>query len=32
MKRSRVNTLLEEGDEMIRSFGFVLPPFANWSP
>lgn len=32
MKRSRVNALLEEGEEMIRSFGFVLPPFANWTP
>jgi len=32
MKRSRINTLLDEGEDMIRSFGFVLPPFANWTP
>ncbi|MFK7869832.1 MAG: D-lyxose/D-mannose family sugar isomerase [Roseobacter sp.] len=32
MKRSRINHIIAEADEMIRSFGFVLPPFANWSP
>ncbi len=32
MKRSRINDLLDEGEDMIRSFGFVLPPFANWTP
>ena len=32
MKRSRVNDILREGDEFIRSFGFRLPPFAYWSP
>ena len=32
MKRSRVNELLAEGEEIIRSHGFALPPFANWSP
>ena len=32
MKRSRSNTLLDEGEDMIRSFGCVLPPFANWTP
>jgi hypothetical protein len=32
MKRSRVNDLLAEGEDMIRSFGFVLPPFADWTP
>lgn len=32
MKRSRINEIIAEADEMIRSFGFVLPPFANWSP
>ena len=32
MKRSRVNQILREGDAFIRSFGYVLPPFASWSP
>ncbi len=32
MKRSRINAIMAEADDFIRSFGFVLPPFANWSP
>ena len=32
MKRSRVNQIIAQADEMIRSFGFVLPPFAYWPP
>lgn len=32
MKRSRINSLLGEADDMIRSHGFALPPFAYWSP
>lgn len=32
MKRSRVNRIMAEADTFIRSFGFVLPPFARWSP
>lgn len=32
MKRSRVNQIMAEADEMIRSYGFVLPPFARWTP
>lgn len=32
MKRSRINDLLAEGDEIVRSHGFVLPPFADWTP
>jgi D-lyxose ketol-isomerase len=32
MKRSRINTIMAEADEMIRHYGFVLPPFANWTP
>ena len=32
MKRSRINQIMREADEMIRHYGFVLPPFANWSP
>lgn len=32
MKRSKVNEILIEADDFIRSFGFVLPPFAYWSP
>ncbi len=32
MKRSRVNDIMGAAGEMIRQYGFVLPPFANWSP
>jgi D-lyxose ketol-isomerase len=31
MKRSRNNEILREGDAFIRSFGYILPPFAYWS-
>lgn len=32
MKRSRINQIMAEADAMIRAHGFVLPPFAYWSP
>lgn len=32
MKRSRINAIMAEADDMIRHYGFVLPPFARWSP
>jgi len=32
MKRSRINDIMAEADQMIRSYGFVLPPFAYWTP
>lgn len=32
MKRSRVNEIIREADAFIRSFGYVLPPFAHLSP
>jgi len=32
MKRSTVNEIMAEADAYIRSFGFILPPFAYWSP
>ena len=32
MKRSQVNDIIRAGDDFIRSFGFILPPFAYWSP
>lgn len=32
MKRSKINDILREGDDFIRSFGFRLPPFAYWTP
>ncbi len=32
MKRSRINDIMAHADEMIRSFGFALPPFAYWTP
>jgi D-lyxose ketol-isomerase len=32
MKRSRVNDIMRAADELIRHHGFVLPPFAYWTP
>ncbi len=32
MKRSHINEILREGDTFIRSFGYVMPPFAYLSP
>jgi D-lyxose ketol-isomerase len=32
MKRSRINDIMAEADDMIRYYGFVLPPFAYWTP
>ena len=32
MKRSEINEIMAEADKFIRSFGYVLPPFAYWSP
>jgi D-lyxose ketol-isomerase len=32
MKRSRINDIIAESDEMMRRFGFTLPPFAYWTP
>jgi hypothetical protein len=32
MKRSRINDIMRAGDDLIRRHGFVLPPFAYWSP
>ncbi|MEH6719082.1 MAG: D-lyxose/D-mannose family sugar isomerase [Aurantimonas endophytica] len=32
MKRSRINEILQEGDTFIRSFGYVMPPFAYFTP
>lgn len=32
MERSQINDILEESDRFIRSFGYVMPPFAYWSP
>jgi D-lyxose ketol-isomerase len=31
MLRSRVNEILLEADSFIRSFGYVMPPFAYWT-
>ncbi|CAD0187089.1 ABC-type sugar transport system, auxiliary component [Ruegeria sp. THAF57] len=31
MKRSEINAIKTEAEAFIRSFGTVLPPFANWS-
>ncbi len=32
MRRSEINDTMRAADDFIRSFGFVLPPFAYWSP
>ncbi len=32
MKRSQINSILAEGEAFIRSFGYVMPPFAYQSP
>lgn len=32
MKRSQINRIIAEADRFIQSFGYVLPPFARWSP
>lgn len=32
MKRSRINAIMADAGELIARHGFVLPPFANWSP
>jgi D-lyxose ketol-isomerase len=32
MKRSTINEIMAEADQMIRAHGFTLPPFAYWSP
>ncbi|MCU0790008.1 MAG: D-lyxose/D-mannose family sugar isomerase, partial [Nitratireductor sp.] len=32
MKRSRVNEIIAEADAFIRSHGYILPPFAWWTP
>ncbi len=32
MLRSEINEILRESDAFIRSFGYIMPPFAYWSP
>ncbi|PRY24890.1 hypothetical protein CLV78_10262 [Aliiruegeria haliotis] len=32
MKRSTINEIMAAADDMIRHYGFVLPPFAYWTP
>ncbi|MFQ6548304.1 D-lyxose/D-mannose family sugar isomerase [Aestuariibius sp. 2305UL40-4] len=32
MKRSEINKIMAEAEEMIARFGFQLPPFAWWTP
>jgi len=31
MKRSQINKIMSAADDLIRSHGFNLPPFAYWS-
>lgn len=32
MKRSRINDIITQSEDMMRQFGFTLPPFAYWAP
>ena len=32
MKRSEINEIILRSEEFIRSFQFILPPFASWTP
>ena len=32
MKRSEINAVIHEMEELIKSVGFALPPFCNWTP
>lgn len=32
MKRSGINDIMRSADALIRHHGFILPPFARWSP
>lgn len=32
MKRSTINSIIREADAFIRSFGYIMPPFAYWTP
>ena len=32
MNRSTINQILKDGQAFIESFGYVLPPFAHWTP
>jgi D-lyxose ketol-isomerase len=32
VKRSDINTIMASAAEMIGQYGFVLPPFSNWTP
>ena len=32
MERSQINEILRSSDAFIRSFGYIMPPFAYWTP
>ncbi|TIX48778.1 MAG: D-lyxose/D-mannose family sugar isomerase, partial [Mesorhizobium sp.] len=32
MKRSTINDIIRDADAFIRSFGYIMPPFAYWTP
>ena len=32
MKRSKINSIIRENQEFIKSHGFILPPFADYTP
>jgi len=32
MKRSEINAIMAQADDLMRRYGFALPPFAYWTP
>ena len=32
MKRSEINSVIREMEELINKVGFALPPFCKWTP
>jgi len=32
MKRSQINAIIRKSEAFMRAFGYILPPFARWSP
>jgi D-lyxose ketol-isomerase len=32
MKRSEINAIMRSADDFIRGSGYILPPFAHWTP
>ena len=32
MKRSRINEVIKDMENLIKKHGFEIPPFAKWTP